>query len=179
MLALRAPRLVQVVPPPVYEVTIAPRYVASRAERPPQAKPAPRRPLIPRRLIRPDEPLPVAPLVTPNPPRGQDARPDTPSAAAAPEGLRNALRRSAVGCANPERLTRAEREACLERLGAGAKDAPFIEPPMSRDKRMAFDRAAASKEAYRKYKEGNLPVGTTQRDGGPQMKELPPIWPPN
>ena len=81
-----------------------------------------------------------------------------------------------MGCANPNLLTKAERERCLERLGAGAKDAPYYEPPMSRDKRKAFDEAAARKQAYRKYKEANLPTGVSP--GGLEMKPLPEVWTP-
>jgi hypothetical protein len=187
LLALNAPNLnMRAVPPDVFEVTVVPRYLPREKLREERRETVQARPLIPRRVLRPDEPLPVAPLITPNAPAA--ARPADQGSAFHPapnppgpkDQLRNALRSGAPGCANADSviLNKAERENCLERLGKGAKDAPFIEPPMSRDKRRAFDEAAAKKKAYRDYKEGNLPPGVTQKDGGPQMRELPPIWPP-
>ena len=86
--------------------------------------------------------------------------PAAPGAPAPPADLRQALRRGAAGCANPALLSPEEREACEERLGAGAKDAPFFQPPMDPRKRQAFDEAAAKKEAYQRYKRGNVPPST-------------------
>lgn len=185
LLALKSPHFdMQAIPPATFEVTVVPRLVPpERLRETRREPPSPSRPLVPRRLLAPDEETPVAPLVTPSAPgvegRGANLHP-APNPPGPKDQLRNALRAGAPGCANADSviLNKAERENCLERLGRGAKDAPFIEPPMSRDKRMAFDKAAARKQTYRDYKEANMPSGVTQRDGGPQMKELPPIWPP-
>jgi hypothetical protein len=76
-----------------------------------------------------------------------------------PEGpkgdVRTALRQSPVGCANALAvgLNRAEREFCDEKLGKGAKDAPFFEPglAMSAAKKGLMDRAAANREADYRY----------------------------
>ena len=154
--------------PPVFEVTVVPRFLPTADDQPRPRETAASRPLRPRRALRPDEDSPVAPLITPTAPvaesdRGaglQTAAPEPLGPAGASTDLRNALRRGAVGCANPTLLSKAEREACLEKLGAGAKDAPFIPPPMSADKRQAFDEAAAKKEAYQRYKRQNIPPGT-------------------
>ncbi|MDP3747368.1 MAG: hypothetical protein Q8Q88_10010 [Phenylobacterium sp.] len=181
LLAIAHPTLRQAQAPPVFEVQVVPLYVPSpRAE-----QPAPKRlidqPIRPRRALRVQEDLSVAPLVTPLAP-DRPAAPPAPAvalpapAAPATPALSGALRLSPVGCANPNLLTKAERERCLERLGAGAKDAPYYEPPMSRDKRKAFDEAAARKQAYRKYKEANLPTGVSP--GGLEMKPMPEVWTP-
>lgn len=169
ILATAQPQLRQVESPPVFEVTVAPRFLTTAEDRPAPRETAANRPLRPRRALRPDETSEVAPLITRNAP-ASTPRGDAAASSLAPEAgptaepsadlLRNALRRGAVGCANPTLLSKAEREACLEKLGAGAKDAPFIEPPMSREKRAAFDEATAKKQAYRRYKGQNIPPGT-------------------
>lgn len=178
LLALVRPELRQIAPPPVFDVEILPRVVPSPsvgetvATRELQVRP-------PRDVrSRPD----VPPLVLPE---GAIAPPDqtAPSGPArpmpVPSEVREALRRGVVGCANPNLLSQEERDACLERLGAGAKDAPFIEPPMSRDKRRAFDAAARKKEAYRRYKEGNVPPGTTpQPKPSEAPNPFPDVWTP-
>ena len=46
-------------------------------------------------------------------------------------------------------LSRAERDRCLERLGRGAAEAPFIPPGMSSEKRALFDAAGAAKTEAR------------------------------
>lgn len=161
--------------PPVMEVSIVPAYIVR-----PQAPPAAvaNRPIQPRQAARPlDEDRTVAPLRLP--PAPSPVLPPAPPPAVNAQ-VRNALRGGAVGCANPSLLSRDERVACEEKLGRGAKNAPFYEPPMDADKRSAFAAAAARKEAYRKYKEGNVPPGTGVGDGltggGPQMKALPEVW---
>ncbi len=181
LLAIAHPTLRQAEAPPVFEVQVAPLHVPS----PLGEQPAPRRlidpPIRPSRALRLQDAPEVAPLFTPLAP-DLPAAPPTPAfalpapvAPAAPSVSR-ALRLSPVGCANLQLLTKAERERCLERLGAGARDAPFYEPPMSRDKRSAFDEAADRKQAYRKYKEANLPTGVSP--GGLEMKALPEDWTP-
>jgi hypothetical protein len=58
------------------------------------------------------------------------------------------LRRSPIGCANPQAsgLTRDERVACEERLGSGSKAAPFIPAPLAPEIRTYYDAVAKSKE---------------------------------
>lgn len=182
LLAITHPSLRQADAPPVFEVQVAPLFTPS----PRSEQPTPRRlvdqTIRPRRTLRLQEDPSVAPLVTPFAP-DRPAAPPAPAVAlpapATPAGPAPgaALRLSPVGCANPQLLSKAERDRCLERLGAGAKDAPYYEPPMSRDKRKAFNEAAASKQAYRKYKETNLPTGVSP--GGLEMKPLPEVWTPH
>ncbi|MBP6877283.1 MAG: hypothetical protein KBC34_04615 [Phenylobacterium sp.] len=187
VLGLREPKLSLAPAPPVMEVQVVPYYVLptprrSEAERlPPLAE----RPIRPRRTLRPDESSPVAPLVTPRAPPPAERGPWTleqpaPGGAPAPPAdLRQALRRGPAGCANPALLSREEREACEERLGAGAKDAPFLQPPMDPRKRQAFDEAAAKKEAYQRYKRGNVPPGITHEPRPSEAPNpFPEVWTP-
>lgn len=185
MLGLRRPHLGAAPPPPVAEVQVVPYYVL-RAKRPAGAERQPailERPIRPRRTLRPDETSPVAPLVTPNAPAAPSG-PWTvaPAVSGAPTpspDVRQALRRGAGGCATPGLLTREEREACQEQLGAGAKDAPFFQPPMDPRKRQAFDEAAAKKEAYQRYKQGNVPPGLTHEPRPSEAPNpFPEVWTP-
>jgi hypothetical protein len=134
------------------------------------------------------EDLPLAPLPAPAieaPSRAAEA-PDSGRRsgfhpAPLPEGpkdqMRTVLRRSDVGCANVGSvgLNRAEREACDERLGRGAKDAPFLEPglALTREKRQQLDAAAALKTARRAAAEGPAPRPTLEEpssyDGEPHI----------
>jgi len=180
LLALARPKFDHTAPPPpVFDVLIAPRF----ARPPAQAEPAPSRPLRARRAVAADR-SPIPPLrlpesaIAPSAPAAS-TEPTMPTAPVAPARLKDALRRGPVGCANPSLLSREERDACLERLGAGAKDAPFIEPPMSPDKRRAFDAAAAKKEAYRRYKEANMPPGVTPEPKPSEAPNpFPEVWTP-
>lgn len=186
VLGLRQPHLGSAPPPPVMEVEVVPYYVAP-APRPPDAERQPaivERPIRPRRTLRPDETSPVAPLVTPNAPtapRGPwTVAPPVPGASPpASADLRQALRRGPGGCATPSLLSREEREACQEKLGAGAKDAPFFQPPMDPRKRQAFDEAAAKKEAYQRYKRGNVPPGLSHESRPSEAPNpFPEVWTP-
>lgn len=180
LLALVQPELRQMAPPPVFDVEILPRLLPSPAR--PTDEAAPTRPLQVRPPRNARSAQDVPPLVIPErsiapPGKAAPAGPATP--APVPSDVRDALRRGPVGCANPDLLSKEERDACLERLGAGAKDAPFIEPPMSRDKRRAFDAAAAKKEAYRRYREGNVPPGVTpQPKPSEAPNPFPDVWTP-
>jgi hypothetical protein len=71
------------------------------------------------------------------------------------------LRGTLVGCANAEavRLSGAERDKCNERFGVDIAGAPKLDP-LSPAKRAAFDKAAASQEADRRYR-AETPTGTT------------------
>ena len=168
ILATAQPQLRQVESPPVFEVTVAPRFLTTAEDRPVPRETAANRPLRPRRALRPDETSEVAPLITRNAPastlRGDTVAPSVapesgPTAEASPDLLRNALRRGAVGCANPTLLSKAEREACLEKLGAGAKDAPFIPPPIAKDKLRGFEEKTAAQENMRIYRQTGIYPG--------------------
>lgn len=179
---LRIPPMTSGPPEPVIPVIILPRHPPPSAG---QAPPAPirlhRRP----QRFAPDT-LPLAPLPAP---------PQTPAADAGnakgpaivrhpaplPEGpkdqLRAALRAGDVGCANMDAvgMSRAEREACEERLGRGAKDAPFIHPGfgMSRAKKAEFDAAASARDARKAQMEAPAsrpgPPVPSDYDGDPYV----------
>jgi hypothetical protein len=140
-------------------------------------RPVPPPQLKPREVAKEAPPAPMAPLPMVAVPKAAPARPG-PGAPGQPAGsgggsplpdwgvkpggdLRDAMRRSSVGCANASAvgLNKREREACTERLGAGAKDAPYIPPAIGRAKQDAFDAAAARKEADRKWKAAPMPAG--------------------
>ncbi|HEV2533512.1 hypothetical protein [Phenylobacterium sp.] len=178
-LALHAPTLIIPdeaggPPEPIIPVLLMPRLPPSAATA--GVRPGPirlhRRQL---RVIPPD--LPVAPLPAPERPPPPAAAPG-PAAplrpSPLPEGprqeIQNTLRRSAIGCANPQAagLTRSEREACEERLGRGVREAPYLpgDAAMSADARSALGKAAAAKEADRRYIEGRAPPGRSERLGG-------------
>lgn len=187
-LALRHPELRSYAPPPVFEVQVVPRFLPSPSEDAVPNQTAAQRPLRPRQARQPSSDSTVAPLLTPAAPApgGSRERQAGPAGTVAPTlpaspGLREALRRSPVGCANADAviLDKAERERCMEVFGKGAKDAPFIPPPMTADKRRAFDAAAARKEANRRYREGNIPAGTTStpRPSEPPAP-MPEVWTP-
>jgi hypothetical protein len=189
LVALNRPSLPWTPPPPVFEVEVVPRFTPEPASKARPQTSLASRPLRPRRTLSPDETSPVAPLITRDAPgRTQGAGvaevpapAPAPAPAASPGDLAKALRRSPAGCANADavRLTKAEREGCLEMFGQGAKDAPFFEPPMSRDKRQAFNKAAARKEAYVRYRNGGVPVGRSAESGPSQPPvAMPEVWRP-
>lgn len=186
VLALQHPELRQASAPPVMDVQIVPYYIPPRAapalgRQPPLAD----RPIRPRRTLRPDETTPVAPLVTPNAlarPEGPWAvSPPVPGAPAPPPAdLRQALRRGAVGCGNLALLSREEREACQEKLGAGAKDAPFIAAPIAADKKGEFDKAAARNRAKWRQREGAMSAPVPSGPSSPSQapNPFPEVWTP-
>ncbi len=164
VLALQKPMLVlppeQAGPPlPVIPVLLVPRTPPPLAGQ--RAKPEPiRLHRRPQRFLPPE--VPTVPIAPPAPPAAAPA-PRAPvqlHPAPQPEGpkgdLRAALRQGPVGCANPLAvgLNRAERDLCDEKLGRGAKDAPFYEPglAMSAAKKGLMDRAAAAREEDYEYK---------------------------
>lgn len=65
---------------------------------------------------------------------------------------RNALR-SKLGC-DSSTLSRAEREACIDRFADGSRDAPFVGLGIDRDKAAGLDAAAARRERDYKYQRG-------------------------
>ena len=92
--------------------------------------------------------------------------PAAPQAGSSPDGLRQALRGSPVGCANREAvgLTRREREACDEAFGRARDQAVIFDSPMDPAKRAAWDAVAARKAMIRKRKEGAVPPGIATND---------------
>jgi hypothetical protein len=56
-------------------------------------------------------------------------------------------------------LNGGEREHCNEVLGEGARTAPYLGLGLRPDKQFDFDKASAAKEAYQRYKRGNVPSG--------------------
>jgi hypothetical protein len=101
---------------------------------------------------------PVAPVVIAAPKPAEAAPqapgPPAPKEAPAPPPPSNAVRatlRTTLGCTDLKLpgLSREERTACLERLGRGARDAPYLAQPLSPDKRAVLDQAGAAKLANR------------------------------
>lgn len=161
-------------------VTLERREPAMRAVTPARAAPpvsgptAPPRmqPRTPRALLPTGvPPLTVAPTI--------GTAPHPAPLPASPRGdLRSALRGGGVGCANRDRvgLTRREEEACDERLGAMARNAPvYGNAPLSVKAGQDFARQAARQEADRRYRASPMAPGVDHRsrDGLGQMKEIP------
>ena len=187
-LALHAPKLFvpreEAGPPePIIPILIMPRTPPA----PPGSKQPPQPIRLHRRRLPHEAAAPPAetPFVTPKeiptpreppPPRG----PVQPRITVQPSPgaqLSTALRGGLVGCANPQLLTPAERERCLQRFGRGASEAPFIAPPIAAGKQAAFDRAAQAKARPR---EGGLPTGiaSPSSDSGASYRANPDEPPP-
>jgi hypothetical protein len=151
--------------PAAFEVTIAPRLVST-----PQEIIRSRQQLRPRPARSRPEDLSVAPLVVPQ------ALPPAPPAPTPPSltpQLSAALRRG-LGCANfaSASLSQADRDACLERLGEGAKDAPYLRSGLSAGKQALQDAADARRKAYRGYREGPIPPGLSTSDAAGSLTGL-------
>jgi hypothetical protein len=156
-------------PEAIIPVLILPRTPPPAAGR--GAKPAPIQ--LHRRALR-NQPAetPVAPVVI-APPKpaeapAQPVGPPAPKEAPAPPPPSDAVRttlRTTLGC-NDLRLSRDERATCQERLGRGARDAPYIGQPLSGEKRAAYEAAGAAKLANRAALE-QLPP----RPGPPQPSD--------
>lgn len=151
-------------PEPVIPVLIMPRTPPA----PPGSTEKPRPIRLHRRQLRHEAAAPEAPPFAP-----PASLPEPRAAAPKPVGpprftvqpspanqLSNALRGGAVGCANPSLLTAAERDKCEERLGRGVTEIAPIAPAGDAD----FERAAAAREAQRRYRDAPMPPGTS---GGP------------
>jgi hypothetical protein len=108
-------------------------------------------------VIAPPKPA-EAPPQAPGPPAPKEAPPPPPPSSAVRATLRTTL-----GCTAPG-LSRDERAACLERLGRGARDAPYFGQPLSAEKRATLDQAGAAKLASRAALEGHAPT----QEGLPQ-----------
>jgi len=152
-------------PEPIIPVLLMPRSLPPTTAA--GARPGPIR--LHRRQLRflPPE-LPVAPLPAPEaatpPPRAAPGPAATKPAVlqdAVKPPVQTALRRSAIGCANPQAagLTRAEREACEEQLGSGSQTALFPGLGLAAGKQATLDKAGARREADRRYREAPPPPG--------------------
>ncbi len=119
-------------------------------------------------------PAPAAPSPAPKAGGGSGGAVGGPGAGPPSGDLRGALRGSTVGCANRAAvgLNRREVEGCDEALGAGAKDAPFIEAPMDGAKRAGFDARAARLRRDREWRERPVPSGLAPGSGPGQMTGL-------
>jgi hypothetical protein len=177
--AVHAPRL-KIPPqesgPPeaVIPVLILPRAPPPNAA--PGAKPSPIR--LHRRPQRfADDLPPIAPLIAPTEEEPAEERaaptpgprvlnlPTQEDAFAA--NARNALR-SRLNC-DDARLSRAERERCLERFGAAGRDAPVLGLGVDRDKASELEAAARRKEqdyGYKRSAPGGVGVSGTGRNAG-------------
>ncbi len=118
--------------------------------------------------------LPVAPLVVSQPEPQRPAVGPAPRPVALPasrdataEGVGRALR-GRLGCANLAALTRAERQACEDRLASGARDAAFPGLGLEGGKAAGFEAEAARKAADQRYRSAPPPRGTlgTGRNSG-------------
>ena len=188
LLALSHPQLRIAPPPPVVEVEIVPYFLPSLQRAQPRSEPLAAQPIRPRRsLQRPDEERTVAPLITKAAPPQKPvegpwavAPPVVGTPSPSPPDLRRALRGS-VGCSNLELLSKAEREDCQEKLGAGAKDAPFIPPPIAADKLKAWEADAARKRAKWKAREAPMPQAVPSGPSSPSQapNPFPEVWTPH
>lgn len=148
---------------PVFTVELLRR----ESDQPSGPSPAPR----PRFIRPPARPSAVAPLYVPAPPAPTAPSPTPPALpgfdAGSEDLIRKAFRARSPGCANRDAagLTKAERDACDERFGKGAKDAPFLEAAIGKEKRADFDRAAAKKRRDYDYKRANVPPGVATPQG--------------
>jgi hypothetical protein len=131
-----------------------PRAPPSTAASAPAALIAPlhRPPLVPPPLGSP------APITTPPgaiiAPPGFTAR-GTPTGGG--ETLRQAARQSACTEADVVKLTKAEREACAERLGAKNKNGPALYAAIDPDKKAAFDGDCKKDDDWCLYRSGKGP----------------------
>lgn len=169
LIGLQAPQIRQMIlpDPPHFEVQLSPPLRPAPPDHQTSKAAAPS-PVKPRLTPPPPASVPtlaLSPVPPADKPRGGIGVRSAPAPLPAPPGsdLKTALRGFSPGCRMRDAvgLTRAERDACDEKLGRGASTAPYIQAPMDPAKRAAFDAQAAKDERYRKYKEGNVPPGVT------------------
>lgn len=168
LLALHVPRLRTPAPQPggppeaIIPVLIMPRALPPSAD---AGTPSPLR-LHRRRTRYSDAPLPVAPLLAPQaaPEPAQAPTPTGPRTLLLPryedtlaDNARRALR-GRLNCDSPS-LTRAEREACMERFASGARSAPALGLGIEPGKESDLARAARRKEEDYEYKRAPVPPG--------------------
>ncbi|MDB5447579.1 MAG: hypothetical protein JWQ97_2896 [Phenylobacterium sp.] len=170
---LHSPRLVRPhedagPPEPIIPILMLPRTPAPAAGS--GQKPQPIR-LHRRQLHRELPPATVAPLVAPKAEATPESTTERPTAQprvtvqpAPATQLSDVLRHSALGCATPAILSREEREACEERLGRGAGEAPYLPPAIGRAKQAGLDAAGAAKDRNIRLKEAPMPTGVASPD---------------
>ena len=170
-LALHAPSLVipeeSSAPQPIIPVLLTPRLPPTAPAAPPKPIRLHRRPQRFSNLPLPPLPVPPGPSVAPAPP-GPVAIHPAPLPANPVGEIRQSLRESPIGCANANAvgLTKAERQLCDQVLGKGAKTAPFLGLGIAQGKASDFDRAAAAKEADRRYRDAPIQPGPAPPGGG-------------
>ncbi|SFJ92500.1 hypothetical protein [Caulobacter sp. UNC279MFTsu5.1] len=131
----------------------AERPAASRAQSAPLHLPTPRpAPPPPVSPVAPS-PLPAAPGTIVAPP-GFTARGTLTGGG---EALRQAARRSACTEADIVKLTKAERDACAEALGAKHKNGPALYAAIDPDKKAAFDGDCKKDDDWCLYRAGKGP----------------------
>jgi hypothetical protein len=173
---LHAPRLVRPVedagpPEPVIPVLILPVTPppAPGAKEKPQPIRLHRRQLHPERGPPPEMAPLVAEKVEPPPSAAGPAKPSRPRITVEPSPatqLSTTLRRSLVGCANPALLGPEDRDACLARLGRGAREAAYLPPGVSAEKQAALQAGAAAADRTVRRREAGLPGGPAQPGAG-------------
>jgi hypothetical protein len=169
LVALHAPQLTideeDAGPPqPIIPVLLVPRLPP-----PPPGSSAPAQIRLHRRPLRyTTEPLPIDPLPIPpepavrtEPAPQQREPPQQATPPALPPQVRNALKLGPLGCDRADflSLSRAEREACEDRLAAGARDAPYLPPGKTAARRAELQAEGARKDALVRRKEAPLAPG--------------------
>jgi hypothetical protein len=163
-------------PEPIIPVVLMPRTPATAAQKPTVVRLHRR----PQRFA----PTPIAPLPVPPAPTSRGARPGpvvVVHPAPLPEGpkgdVRAALRAGPPGCANADAvgLTREERAHCFEVFGKDAKTAPFLGLGIDPAKQGDFARAAAKKEADRRYRETTPTPGPPSDFSQPNHSPVGPL----
>jgi hypothetical protein len=147
---------------------VTPIYLPRRAKTPPPSAPIPRSPKTPSSTV---APLPMAPTESPAAPPARAVAPQTPV-----QGLNGdiaaALRRR-LGCTRTDQagLTQAERQACADALGRGARQVAALGQPVPAEKQVYYDAVKSARQS-----EGHGPgIGCHIRFGGgkPASVEAP------
>lgn len=163
--------LLKAVPAP--PVLVEPRSVLVQFFAPDQPRPATRRAVPPLQSAPLHVPTPrraPPPIVSPVAPSPFPAAPAPPAAIVAPPGftargtltgggeaLRQAARRSGCTEADIVKLTKAERDACAEALGAKHKNGPALYAAIDPDKKAAFDGDCKKDDDWCLYRTGKGP----------------------
>jgi hypothetical protein len=170
LLALRAgPVTVRQYGEEALEVALVPPiYLPRRARTTPPAPPRPRPAKAPSATI---APLPMAPTESPTGPATPAPVAQAPSQAL--NGDLGAALRRRMGCARTDQagLTQAERQACADALGRGARTALVLGQTLPAEKRAYYDAVKAARQS-----EGHGPgIGCHIRFGGgkPASVETP------
>jgi hypothetical protein len=182
VIATYAPRLIMPdvasgPPEPIIPVLIMPRTPPAATG--PSAKPTPiRLHRRPQRFLPPETEVP--PLVIPEAPAVRPSAPTVARPTALPASrdvvADNVARtlKGRLGCANPSLLSRAEREACEDKLAAGARDAAFAGLGIARDKARSLAAAAERRQADYNFKRGITPPAPPVEGAGWDKSRGPP-----